>query len=90
MAGRRSGKVALARVSMDGAVINNQQDLNTSPVTQLVSFLENPVNGIGGSIMLEADNQAYEVYSSLVDPIPPQRLAGPPVKTAPVAPFFLE
>jgi len=90
MAGRRSGKVALARVSMDGAVINNQQDLNTSPVIQLVSFLENPVNGIGGSIMLEADNQAYEVYSSLVDPIPPQRLAGPPVKTAPVAPFFLE
>jgi hypothetical protein len=30
MTGRSLGKVALARVSMDGAAINNQQDLNTS------------------------------------------------------------
>jgi hypothetical protein len=93
MTGHLGSRAALVKVSLDGAVLDvpRSQDLNTLSVTQLVSFPEDPVSGIGGPIMIEADNQAFEVFTSTQRALGPDQLSGPPVKGGTVdAPFFRE
>lgn len=91
--GTNRDKPAVIKVSVDGAVVSTvQDDVIASQITELVSVPENPVNGIGGLIMIEADGGAYQVFSSTLRYIQPQEVVGPPVKSpqAPIAPFFLE
>jgi Lipoprotein LpqB beta-propeller domain/Sporulation and spore germination len=91
MAGGDGNRTALAKVSMDGGVlISSLQDLSTFPVTQLVSFPENPVSGIGGRILMERDHNAYEVFAATQSLISPQAVAGPPARGVLTAPFFME
>jgi hypothetical protein len=91
MTGGDGNRTALAKVSMDGAVLTSSpQDLSTFPVTQLASFPENPVSGIGGPIVVEMDDNAYEVFTATQSLIPPQGLAGPPARHPLTAPFFME
>jgi Lipoprotein LpqB beta-propeller domain len=83
----------LVNVSLDGGVLTAQQELSVSPVTELVSYPENPLTEGGGQTMIEADNRAYYVYSSSVLDLAPDKLTGtpPPAKGAvPTAPFFME
>lgn len=92
MTGTTKGGAALVRVSLDGAVISTQQEVNASAVTGLVSFPEDPVSGIGGRIMVEADGKTYQVYSSTIDYLPPEALVGkaPARGQELTAPFFME
>jgi Lipoprotein LpqB beta-propeller domain len=92
MTGTTKGGAALVRASLDGAVISTQQEVNASAVTGLVSFPEDPVSGIGGRIMVEADGKTYQVYSSTIDYLPPETLVGKaPAKGQELtAPFFME
>jgi hypothetical protein len=88
--GTNRGRPSVVKVSVDGAVLSTvQDDMNASKITQLVTAPENPVNGIGGVIMIEADDRAYQVFSSTLRYIQPQEVVGPPVKLPPIAPFFL-
>lgn len=91
MAGMSGGQVKLARITMDGGVLTDVlQELRVPPVTQLVSFPEDPIVGVGGPIMVEAEKVAYQVFTTL-QYVQAQEIAGPPVKgVAPTAPFFLE
>jgi Lipoprotein LpqB beta-propeller domain/Sporulation and spore germination len=92
MIGTNRGKPALVRVTLDGAVTTPQQEVTAAPVTGLVSFPEDPVSGIGGRIMVEADDRTYQVYSSTIEYLPPEKLAGQPPAKGQVlsAPFFME
>jgi hypothetical protein len=88
--GTNRDRPTVIKVSTDGAVLSTvQDDLNVSHITQLVSIPENPVNGIGGTILIEADGRAAQVFTSSLRYIEPQEVVGPPVKLPPVAPFFL-
>jgi hypothetical protein len=92
MAGPNRAGVALVTVTLDGAVITAQHDEpGISKVTQVVAFPEDPRYGSGGRVMIEADNRTYEVYSSTVVELTPDRLVGQPTKgVVPTAPFFKE
>jgi hypothetical protein len=93
MTGTNRSKASLVRVTLDGAVMTTApQEVTAAAVTELVSFPEDPVTGIGGRIMIEADSGTYEVYSSTIDYLPPEKLAGqpPPKGQVLTAPFFLE
>lgn len=89
----RTGRVAIADVSIDGASQTNRlADLGTARVRHLVAYPANPATTSGGatSVAYDAGGGAYDVLAgpvlisagNLVTPVPPG--------SRPSAPFFLE
>ena len=99
VAGRKNAAAALVEVTVDGA----QQDqlrvnnLGTLVVTRLVAYPQNPMKGLRGYIMIEANDQAYNVFSDQAVPLSPDNApsSGASPKPAvgvpaPTAPFFVD
>jgi hypothetical protein len=89
----RTGRVAIADVSIDGASQNDRlADLGTARVSHLAAYPANPATTTGGAAVVayEAGNGAYDVLLGPVL-ITAADLATPvPSGSRPSAPFFLE
>ncbi len=94
--GTYGSTLALARLlTLDGAVLDaSPQVLPVQTVYRLASFPQDPVDDLGGIIVVDAkaDNidRAYEVFSAQISYLKAEELV-PPVKDAePTAVFFLD
>ncbi len=107
-AGRNGATAGISEVTVDGAVVEllNLNNISALSITRVVAYPLDPTKGIRGIVMIEANDQAYHVYSGQVEqvtveipvaPTPvvsgsatPQPVTPPVPASVPIAPFFVD